>query len=341
MTGAMMPPGADAVVKVEDTTEGGPDRVLVCASVGVGTSVRRRGEDVTAGSTVLPAGSRLDARRVALLAATGHGEVLVHRRPVVAVLSTGSELVPAGDTLLPGQIHDSNSHMLRAVVVETGAEAVRCDPVEDSGPALRAVLADLAGRVDAVVTSGGVSMGVYDVVKEAFGVVGASGSGAAEEVGTISFVQVAMQPGKPQGLGRLGPRGVPLFALPGNPVSAYVSFEVFVRPALLAMMGVTDVAPAVERGRISAPMRSPRGRLQIARAVASRGVDGLVADPVWGQASHFVADLSRANAFVVIPEDVTSLAAGDEVDIVLLSGAPRTSASAVPSTSGGGRGSHG
>ena len=186
-------------------------------------------------------------------------------------------------------------------------------------------------------------MGDYDVVKEAFGVVGASGSGAAGEVGTISFVQVAMQPGKPQGLGRLGPRGVPLFALPGNPVSAYVSFEVFVRPALLAMMGVTDVALAVERGRVCAPMRSPRGRRQIARAVASRSDDGLVADPVWGQASHFVADLSRANAFVLIPEDVTSVAAGDEVDIVLLSGAPRvvdpkSAAAAPPESSTSGQG---
>jgi molybdopterin molybdotransferase len=318
MTGAMVPPGADAVVKVEDTEPGGAAAVRVFAAVDSGTSIRRRGEDVRAATVVLRAGDRLTPRRVALLAATGHGEVSVHRRPVVAVLSTGSELVEPGATLRPGQIHDSNSYMLAASVAAMGAVPVRSAAVEDDGPALSAALLALASEADLVVTSGGVSMGTFDVVKEAFGVVGEASASASAELGSISFVQVAMQPGKPQGIGVLGERAVPLLALPGNPVSSYVSFELFVRPAILTMMGAVSTQP-VERGRISAPMRSPRGRRQIARAVVSRDPQGhLVADPVWGQASHFVADLARANALVIIPEEVTAVAVGDEVDILRL-----------------------
>lgn len=318
MTGAMMPAGADAVVMVEDTSEPEPGVVEVRASVPAGRSVRARGEDVVADSVVLPAGSVLTAQRIGLLAATGHAEVLVHRRPVVAVLSTGSELVPPGRPLESGHIHDSNSYLLAAALAGCGVEVRRHDPVADSGPDLRAALAELSTSVDAVVTSGGVSMGLYDVVKDAFGVTGAAGHGSGE-VGTIDFVQVAMQPGKPQGLGRLGARGIPLFALPGNPVSAYVSFEVFVRPALAAMSGRSPTGRGL-RGTVSTTLRSPRGRRQIARAVARHTAAGWVADPVWGQASHFVADLARANSFVVVPEDVTELHAGDEVEIWLLDG---------------------
>lgn len=318
MTGAMLPPGADAVVKVEDTEPGGTATVRVFAAVETGTSVRRQGEDVRAATVVLRVGDRLTPRRLALLAATGHGEVSVHRRPVVAVLSTGSELVEPGAPLRPGQIHDSNSYMLAASVAAIGAMPVRSAAVADDGPALSAALLALAADADLVVTSGGVSMGTFDVVKEAFGVVGEATASASAELGSISFVQVAMQPGKPQGIGVVGERGVPLLALPGNPVSSYVSFELFVRPAILAMMGAVSTQ-LVQRGRISAPMRSPRGRRQIARAVVSRGADGrLIADPVWGQASHFVADLARANALVMIPEEVTTVAVGDEVDILLL-----------------------
>lgn len=318
MTGAMMPPGADAVVKVEDTEPGGTATVRVFAAVETGTSVRRQGEDVRAATVVLRAGDRLTPRRLALLAATGHGEVSVHRRPVVAVLSTGSELVEPGAALRPGQIHDSNSYMLATSVSAMGAVPVRSAAVEDDGPTLRAALLALAADADLVVTSGGVSMGTFDVVKDAFGVAGEATASASAELGSIRFVQVAMQPGKPQGIGVLGERAVPLLALPGNPVSSYVSFELFVRPAILAMMGAVSTQ-LVERGRISAPMRSPRGRRQIARAVVSRDADGhLTADPVWGQASHFVADLARANALVMIPEEVTAVAVGDEVDIVIL-----------------------
>ena len=194
----------------------------------------------------------------------------------------------------------------------------RHDPVADSGPDLRAALAELSTSVDAVVTSGGVSMGVYDVVKDAFGVTGAAGHGSGD-VGTIDFVQVAMQPGKPRGLGRLGARGIPLFALPGNPVSAYVSFEVFVRPALEAMTGRTPTRRGL-RGTVSATLRSPRG------AARSHGPSrGIPLPDGWptrcGGRPRFVADLARANSFVVVPEEVVELHPGDEVEIWLLDGA--------------------
>ncbi len=308
MTGAMMPEGADAIIRVEDT-DGGTETVEIRAGAAIGTSVRPAGEDVRAGAVVLEAGSVIDARRVALLAATGHGDVLVLPRPRVAVVSTGAELVAPGQPLAPGQIHDSNSHMLEAALTECGAVTTHRLTIGDEGSEVIRVVEELAGQVDAIITSGGVSMGAYDVVKEAL-----------RDSGTVDFVQVRMQPGKPQGFGTVGERRVPLFALPGNPVSSYVSFEVFARPALRTMMGLRPAGRPSQKARLTHQLDSPVGRTQVARAVAVRDDAGWHADPVWGQASHFVADLSRANAFLIVPADVTHLAAGDEVEMWLLDG---------------------
>jgi molybdenum cofactor synthesis domain-containing protein len=305
MTGAMMPSGADAIVKVEDT-DGGTKTVEIRAGVPVGTSVRPAGEDVKQGQVVLTSGTTIDARRVALLAATGHADALVRPRPRVAIVSTGAELVPPGEPLQPGQIHESNSYMLEAAVVASGAVAVRQATVDDDPAAVLSAVAALADDVDAIVTSGGVSMGAYDVVKESLRDHG------------VDFVQVAMQPGKPQGFGLVGDRNVPLFALPGNPVSSYVSFEVFVRPALRRLMGRTPEQRVTLTARLEHALSSPPGRAQVARAVATHTEEGWRADPVWGQASHFVADLARANAFVFIPAEATRVEAGDAVDMWLL-----------------------
>ena len=305
MTGAMLPEGADAIVKVEDT-DGGTETVEIRAGAPVGTSVRPAGEDVKQGQVVLQAGLVVDARRVALLAATGHADALVRTRPRVAVVSTGAELVPPGEPLRPGQIHESNSYMLEAAIVASGAVAVRQATVDDDAAAVLAAVAELAADVDAIVTSGGVSMGAYDVVKESLRDHG------------VDFVQVAMQPGKPQGFGLVGDRRVPLFALPGNPVSSYVSFEVFVRPALRRLMGLQPEVRPTLTARLEHALSSPPGRAQVARAVATHTGQGWRADPVWGQASHFVADLARANAFVFVPPDVTRVEAGDDVEIWLL-----------------------
>ena len=305
MTGAMMPDGADAIVKVEDT-DGGTETVEIRAGVPVGTSVRPAGEDVEKGQVVLTSGTTIDARRVALLAATGHADALVRPRPRVAIVSTGAELVPPGEPLQPGQIHESNSYMLEAAVVASGAVAVRQATVDDDPAAVLSAVAALADDVDAIVTSGGVSMGAYDVVKESLRDHG------------VDFVQVAMQPGKPQGFGLVGDRNVPLFALPGNPVSSYVSFEVFVRPALRRLMGRDLEQRTTLSARLEHALSSPPGRAQVARAVATHTEEGWRADPVWGQASHFVADLARANAFVFIPAEATRVEAGDVVDMWLL-----------------------
>ena len=305
MTGAMMPEGADAIVKVEDT-DGGTETVEIRAGAPVGTSVRPAGEDVEQGQVVLTSGMEIDARRVALLAATGHADALVRPRPRVAIVSTGAELVPPGERLRPGQIHESNSYMLEAAVVASGAVAVRQATVDDDPAAVLSAVAALADDVDAIVTSGGVSMGAYDVVKESLRDHG------------VDFVQVAMQPGKPQGFGLVGDRNVPLFALPGNPVSSYVSFEVFVRPALRRLMGRDLEQRTTLSARLEHALSSPPGRAQVARAVATHTEEGWRADPVWGQASHFVADLARANAFVFIPAEATRVEAGDVVDMWLL-----------------------
>jgi molybdenum cofactor synthesis domain-containing protein len=306
MTGAMLPAGADAVVKVEDT-DGADQVVTILRGVARGTSVRRRGEDLPKQGPVLAAGTVIGSRRVALLAAAGHPDVLVRPRPRVAVVATGAELVEPGKPLSPGQIYDSNSYLLTAAVHDAGAVTAYRECVGDDPGSLLALLTRLAEDVDVIVTAGGVSMGVRDVVKEAL-----------RPTGTVDFVQVAMQPGKPQGFGVLGSRRVPVFGLPGNPVSAYVSFEVFVRPALRRMAGWEPVCRPTLRVRLRAPLRSPVGRRQIARAVVAR-VDGeWVADLVAGQGSHFVADLAAANALLFIPEDVGTVAAGELVEAVLL-----------------------
>lgn len=304
MTGAMLPAGADAVVMVE-RTDAGVERVAVHEAVPAGRSIRPRGEDVRAGDVVIPAGTRVNPRVIALAASTGHASLEVRPRPRVAVLSTGDELVAPGDPLRPGQIHESNAPMLAACLAELGAEVVACGSVSDRPGELISTLDDLGTRCDAVVTTGGVSMGAYDVVKEALHDRG------------VDFVQVAMQPGKPQGFGRYGARGVPVFALPGNPVSAFVSFEMFVAPALDAMMGRTHERRVV-RGVMGHGLSSPAGRTQIARAVTTRGAGGYLVDPVVGQGSHFVHDLVRANSLVIVPAQTTALAAGDEVEVWLL-----------------------
>ncbi|MGZ4507978.1 MAG: molybdopterin molybdotransferase MoeA [Blastococcus sp.] len=303
MTGAPLPAGADVVVPVE-LTDRGTDVVEIRDAPPAGTHLRAAGEDIAAGALALSAGSPLGAAQLGLAAAVGVSTLPVRRRPRVLVLSTGSELVAPGQPLLPGQIYESNSALLAAAVEEAGGEARRLHFVPDDVDAfLATVRAELDGA-DLLITSGGVSAGAYEVVKDAFG-----------GLGTVEFTKVAMQPGGPQGAGTVD--GVPVVTLPGNPVSAFVSFEVFVRPALRRALG--HAAPERLRvpARLAGDLTSPAGRRQFLRG---RYDDGHVSQ-VGGPGSHLVAHLSRANCLVVVPEDVTELAAGADVRVVLIEGA--------------------
>ena len=313
MTGAPLPAGADTVVQVEHT-DGGLDRVRVLRAPAAGTSVRRAGEDVVAGQVVLPAGTVLGAPQIGVAAAVGAAALPVRRRPTVLVLSTGSELVAPGTPLQPGQIYESNGPMLAAAVEDAGGVADLLRFVPDDVAHLHRVLDDrlAAGTVDLVLTSGGISAGAYEVVKEAL-----AGRG-------VEFVKVAMQPGGPQGVGRVG--GVGVVALPGNPVSSHVSFEVFVRPPLRAALGY----PHPERPRVTAalaaPLTSTAGRRQFRRGVVDAVAgpaprrEGLTVREVGGPPSHLLGALARADCFFVVPEDVTELPAGSPVEVWLLEG---------------------
>jgi len=303
MTGAPLPAGADVVVPVE-LTDGGTDVVEVRHCPAAGTHLRAAGEDIAAGSVALEAGSPLGAAQLGLAAAVGITDLPVRRRPRVLVLSTGSELVEPGRPLLPGQIYESNSQLLVAAVEDAGGEARRLHFVPDDVDQFLATVRAEVSTADLLITSGGVSAGAYEVVKDAF-----------RGLGTVEFGKVAMQPGGPQGAGTVD--GVPVVTLPGNPVSAFVSFEVFVRPALRRAMGYTHPDRLHVPARLTGPLRSPAGRRQFLRG----RFDGGQVSQVGGPGSHLVAHLARANCLVVVPEDVTELPAGAEVDVVLIEGA--------------------
>ncbi|MCL6296922.1 molybdotransferase-like divisome protein Glp [Streptomyces kronopolitis] len=336
MTGAPVPPGADAVVPVEWTDGGageGPaaamrahsaapedagGEVRVHRPAAAGAHIRTRGSDVTEGEQALRAGTVLGPSQIGLLAAIGRGTVRVRPRPRVVVLSTGSELVQPGEALGPGEIHDSNSFQLTAAARAAGALAYRVGAVADDADTLRSTLEDQLIRADLLVTSGGVSVGAYDVVKETLTALSATeDDGSPLAGGTVEFRTLAMQPGKPQGFGLIGPDRIPLLALPGNPVSSYVSFELFVRPALRVLMGLPDVHRPTLRARITDGIASsPQGRRQFLRGL--HDADAGTVAPVGGAGSHLIKAMAHANALIVVPEETTEVPADSEVDVVLL-----------------------
>ena len=295
MTGAVVPEGADAVVPVEDTSVDG-DRVTIERTRSVGEFVRNRGSDVEQGDELLPAGLRLASRHLAVLAAAGLTRVSVRALVRVAVITTGSELIEPGATPALGQVFDSNGTALVAAVRAAGAVVSSRVHVGDDNAAMLAALTDAAAHADVILTSGGISMGDYEVVRESL-----------EPLGAV-VGHVAMQPGGPQATAVFD--GVPVICFPGNPVSTQLSFEVFVAPLLREAAGLP--APLRETRAITTATRSVPGKRQFLRGRADdEGYVSLVAGP----SSHLVAGLAASTVLVVVPEDITELAEGDDVEV--------------------------
>ena len=303
MTGAPMPAGADAVVLVERTrTEG--DVVTIEIAVEPGTSVREPGEDVRPGDVVVAPGTVLTPGHLGVLASVGVDRVVVHGRPTVGVLSTGDELVTSGP-LGRGQIRDSNRPTLLALVRDAGFEAVDLGVVADDEASVTAALRQAVAACDAVLTSGGVSMGDLDYIKVVL-----------DRIGDMRWMQIAIKPAKPFAFGTVGE--VPVFGLPGNPVSSMVSFELFARPALRRMAGRTDLhRPVVAATAPDGLRRTLDGKTHFARVVASQEDGGWVVRSAGGQGSHHLAAMAAANALAVLP-DGDGVAPGGSVDTMLL-----------------------
>lgn len=297
MTGAPLPNGATAVIPVE-ATNAATDTVEIRASAKPGQHIRRAGEDVTSGTTVLRAGQVITPAALGLAAALGLGELTVIPRQRVLVMSTGSELVAPGTPLQPGQIYESNAVMLAAALRDAGAEVVAAPTTGDDVAVFRDTLARHRGDADLIITTGGVSAGAYEVVKDALG-------------GQVEFVKVAMQPGMPQGSGVVD--GTPIITLPGNPVSALVSFEVFLRSPLRSAMGLTNPDRPRRTAVLTEDLTSPRGKRQFRRGVFDPA-EGTVTS--YGPpASHHLRWLASANCLLELDEDVAELAGGSHVHI--------------------------
>ena len=306
MTGAPLPTGADAVVPYE-WTDRGVATVRIDQAPAKGQNIRSAGEDVAEGDVLVEHGTVLGPRHLGLLASVGRSTVRSRPRPRVVVISTGSELRDPGAPLGHDSIYDGNSYLLAAAARTAGAIAYRVGIVPDDPRTFTDALSDQLVRADLVVTSGGVSQGDFDVVKEALA-----------PLGTVWFGGVGMQPGKPQGFGVVGEDRTPIFTLPGNPVSSYVSFETFVLPAIRKLMGKAPHSRPTSRARLTHGISSPAGRRQFVRGeyVVDRG--GPTVAPVGGHGSHLIGDLASSNALIVVPEDVTSVAAGEQVQVLRL-----------------------
>jgi molybdenum cofactor synthesis domain-containing protein len=305
MTGAPIPEGADAIVMVERTMRDGEDAVLIRHAASVGDHLRGAGGDVVAGQQVFESGTVLGPAHLGVIASLGLPDVEVFPRARVGVLSTGDELREGPVELAPGQIRDSNRPMLLAMLRAAGADAVNLGIAHDDEAYVERALEDALITCDAVITSGGVSVGDYDVVKAVL-----------DRLGVLQWWQVAIKPAKPFAFGLL--RGTPLFGLPGNPVSSHVSFELFARPALRKMSGHTELArPVVDAVAASAMPRRPDEKLHLDRVVVHYEKGRYVAERSGAQASNALAALALANGLALLP-DGDGVAAGDTVRVMLL-----------------------
>ena len=308
-SGAPLPVGADAVVPVE-LTDHGEARVKVRSACARGENVRRQAEDMAEGDTVLGRGVRIGAPQIALLAAVGRGRVRVHPRPRVVILSIGDELVEPGRARTPGEVYDANSHALACAIQDAGGMTYRVPAVPDERAALRQTITDQLVRADLIITTGGLSYGQDDTVKDVL-----------SPLGQVRFDQVAMWPGRQFGVGYLGEQAhrVPIFCLPGDPVAVQVAFEAFARPAIRAMSGYGQVYRPTVRATASRGFYSLAGKREFVRArISGDPRSGYTAEILGDPAALLVSELARANAYAVVPENVTNVAAGDELVCMLV-----------------------
>jgi molybdopterin molybdotransferase len=302
-TGAPIPAGADCIVPIENCEVAG-DTVRILSGSPEGKHIRPTGEDAKTGEVLVAAGRRLGAPELGLLATAGASHPLVHPQPRVVVLSTGDELVPPAQALEFGQIHDSNAYLLFAALKEAGAAPVMAGIVRDDVDGLKETVLSHLVQADAFVSSGGVSVGERDVVKAAF-----------FRRGELDFYRVAMQPGMPQGFGHI--EGKPYFGLPGNPVSVFVSFEVFIRPAIQKMMGRRNLFRPEVTARLESDITGPKGKTQFARVRVKRSKGGWVATPTGPRGSNLIGTVARANGLAIVPAGTDTAPAGSEVKVMV------------------------
>ncbi|MFL3011385.1 MAG: gephyrin-like molybdotransferase Glp [Acidimicrobiales bacterium] len=306
MTGAVIPEGADAVVMVEKTKEvENGSSVVVEETVKNGNFIRQPGEDFVKGSELFNSGTLIGAAHIGVFATIGLEKVNVFKRPVVGVMSTGDELVQGSSQLKPGQIRDSNRHSIKALLEEIGAEIIDLGLIPDDEKAIESALLSAVEKCDAVVTSGGVSMGDFDYVKVVL-----------DRLGEMKWMQVAIKPAKPLAFGLLN--DVPIFGLPGNPVSAMVSFELFMRPALLKMMGYEQIWRPYIKAKATTPLKRRKdGKVHFARVTLTRKEDSYEVSLLEGQGSHQLAAMANAQGLAVLPNG-EGLEIGDFVDVMQL-----------------------
>jgi len=317
MTGAPLPPGADTVVRFEDTSEGGQgraatkgrDTVEILKRASHGDNARLVGEDIRAGDVVMPRGTIVRPAEIGVLASIGKSHLAVHRRPRVAILATGDELLAINEPVTPGKIRNSNEYSNAAAVLRAGGIPIQLGIARDNIADLTAkIRAGLEADADLFLTSAGVSVGDYDIVKDVLN---------AE--GEMHFWQVKMKPGKPLAFGVLrGKKAVPLLGLPGNPVSALISFETFARPAILTMLGKTKFARPTVRAILQEDVENSSDRRNHIRVQVEKREEDFIARTTGEQGSGVLTSVSKANGLLVIPENVTLMRAGETVEIQML-----------------------
>jgi molybdopterin molybdotransferase len=299
MTGAPMPAGADTVCPQELAARDA-EHVVFAPEIVKGVNVRARGEDVSAGTVVVSAGTVLRPQEIGVVASLGLRQLLVSRRPRVALLSTGDEVAEPGRPRAAGQIYDSNRFTLRGLVSQAGGEVIDLGIVPDVRDVLRARLLEAAAIADAVITSGGVSVGVYDLVKDVLG-----------EIGGIDFWQVAMQPGRPLAVGRIGKAH--FFGLPGNPVASMLTFMLFVRPALFKLAGRRQIFPETWEAHAAEPMRKKTGRREYKRGILDFHDGAWRVRTTGPQGSGILSSMVAGNCLIVLDEERGDVAAGERV----------------------------